>query len=219
MPEQFEQCQVQCEDSAMVKSAYHHGDLGPALIDGALVEVRKVGAEKVSLRSVASAVGVSASAAYHYFPDKDALLGAAGMAVVNLLGARMQSAFDAIQGDDPKGAEERFRAIGMAYIEFAVEEPHLFRLAFGAYCINQATHEFAELREAGVAGSLLAQSLDDLLRHGVISQEARQYGEVLAWSAVHGLAMLILENQVPLGAAPALLDAIHFSLATSEREA
>lgn len=203
----------------MVKSAYHHGDLVPALISGALEEVRKVGAEKVSLRGVASAIGVSASAAYHYFPDKDALLGATGERTFDLLGTRMQSAFDAIKGDDPKGAEERFRAIGMAYIDFAVEEPHLFRLAFGAYCINPITNGFAGLRDAGVAGSLLARALDDLLRHGVISQQARRYGEVLAWSAVHGLAMLILENQAPLAAAPSLLDAIHFSLATSEREA
>ncbi len=201
----------------MVKSSYHHGDLGPALIGGALDQVRKVGAEKVSLRGVASAIGVSASAAYHYFPDKDALLGAAGERTFGLLGTRMQSAFDAIQGDDPEGAEARFRVIGMAYIEFAVEEPHLFRLAFGAYCINPIANGFAELRETGVAGSLLARALDDLLRHGVISQQARQYGEVLAWSAVHGLAMLILENQAPLGAVPTLLDAIRFSLATSER--
>ena len=192
---------------------YHHGDLAAALVRASLEEVRQVGAEKVSLRGVAAALKVSPSAAYHYFPDKDALLGATGGAVFELFGQRMQDAFDSISGEDRQAVEARLTALAMAYINFARDEPHLFRLAFGAYCVTPIGDKFMDLSEAGLAGALLVQTLDDLQRVGVISPEARQHGEVLCWSAVHGMATLILEGHISELAIPALLNSIRFALA------
>ena len=60
--------------SETAKRAYHHGDLSEALIEQAVASVDAVGAEHVSLRAVAAAVGVSPSAAYHHFADKEALM-------------------------------------------------------------------------------------------------------------------------------------------------
>ena len=197
----------------MTKDPYHHGDLATALVEEALNQVRQVGAEKVSLRGVAATLRVSPSAAYHYFPDKDALLGATGGAVFELFGQQMQEAFDSISGEDRQGVEARLTALAMAYINFARDEPHLFRLAFGAYCVTPIGDKFMDLSEAGLAGTLLVRALDDLERLGVISPEARQHGEVLCWSAVHGMATLILEGHISELAVPALLDAIRFALA------
>jgi AcrR family transcriptional regulator len=196
----------------VIKPAYHHGDLAAALIGAALAEVRQVGAEKVSLRSVCATLKVSPSAAYHYFPDKDALLGATGGAVFELFGLRMQKAFDSIEGDDAESAEARLAALARAYIDFAIEEPHLFRLAFGAYCIYPGGAMSMDLREGGLAGILLVRALDDLERLGAISPYARKHGEVLCWSSVHGLATLILEGHISELAIPALLEAIRFAL-------
>jgi AcrR family transcriptional regulator len=212
MPEGFEQCQVRCENGQMIKAPYHHGDLAAALVGAALAEVREVGAEKVSLRSVCATLKVSPSAAYHYFPDKDTLLGATGGAVFELFGLRMQKAFDGIPGDDPESAQERLAALAQAYIDFAKEEPHLFRLAFGAYCVYPGGAMSVNLTEGGLAGELLVRALDDLERLGAISPHARAHGEVLCWSAVHGLATLILEGHISELAIPALLDAIRFAL-------
>ena len=197
----------------MTKDPYHHGDLATALVEEALNQVRQVGAEKVSLRGVAATLRVSPSAAYHYFPDKDALLGATGGAVFELFGQQMQEAFDSISGEDRQAVEARLTALAMAYINFARDEPHLFRLAFGAYCVTPIGDKFMDLSEAGLAGTLLVRALDDLERLGVISPEARQHGEVLCWSAVHGMATLILEGHISELAVPALLDAIRFALA------
>lgn len=197
----------------MTKAAYHHGDLASALVGAALEEVRRVGAEKVSLRGVAASLGVSPSAAYHYFPDKDSLLSATGGAVFELFGHRMQEAFDSIAGDDRYAAESRLNALAIAYLDFARDEPHLFRLAFGAYCVNPLRDKLVDLSEAGLAGSLLVKTLDDLERLEVISHAARKHGEVLCWSAVHGMATLILEGHISELAIPALLDAIRFALA------
>ena len=197
----------------MTKDPYHHGDLATALVEEALNQVRQVGAEKVSLRGVAATLKVSPSAAYHYFPDKDALLGATGGAVFELFGQQMQEAFDSISGENRQAVEARLTALAMAYINFARDEPHLFRLAFGAYCVTPIGDKFMDLSEAGLAGTLLVRALDDLERLGVISPEARQHGEVLCWSAVHGMATLILEGHISELAVPALLDAIRFALA------
>ena len=196
----------------MSKGTYHHGDLEAALVGAALEEVRLVGAEKISLRGVAATLNVSPSAAYHYFPDKDALLGATGAAVFELFGQRMEEAFDSISGDDRQAVEARLSALAMAYINFARNEPHLFRLAFGAYCVTPIGDKLVDLSEAGLAGGLLVKALDDLERLGAISPEARQYGEVLCWSAVHGMATLILEGHISELAVPAFLDAIRFAL-------
>ena len=57
---------------------YHHGDLQAALTDSAIDLVRKTGPDHLSLRAVAEQVGVSPSAVYHYFPDKDSLISAVG---------------------------------------------------------------------------------------------------------------------------------------------
>lgn len=196
----------------MQKAAYHHGDLEAALVTAALQQIREVGAEKVSLRGVAATLDVSPSAAYHYFPDKDALLGATGGAVFELFGQRMQAAFESIPGDDRQAVERRLAALAMAYLDFAKQEPNLFRLAFGAFCINPITDNLVDLSQGGLAGTLLVKALDDLERLGVISSEAREHGEVLCWSAVHGMATLIMEGHISESAIPALLDAIRFAL-------
>lgn len=196
----------------MSKGTYHHGDLEAALVGAALEEVRLVGAEKISLRGVAATLNVSPSAAYHYFPDKDALLGATGGAVFELFGQRMQEAFDSVSGDDRRAIEARLSALAMAYINFARNEPHLFRLAFGAYCVSPISDNLMDLSEAGLAGTLLVKALDDLERVGAISPEARQHGEILCWTAVHGMATLILEGHISELAVPAFLDAIRFAL-------
>jgi AcrR family transcriptional regulator len=212
LPEGFEQCQVRCENDQMSKTSYHHGDLAAALVGAAVAEVRAVGAEKVSLRSVCATLNVSPSAAYHYFPDKDALLGATGGAVFELFGQRMQEAFDSVVGDDAESAQERLTTLAQGYIDFALEEPHLFRLAFGAYCVSPVGDTFMDLGRGGLAGNLLVTALDDLERLDVISPQARQFGEVLCWSSVHGLATLILEGHISELAIPTLLDALRFAL-------
>jgi AcrR family transcriptional regulator len=203
----------------MAKDNYHHGDLAAALVATAMAEVRQIGAEKVSLRSVCATLKVSPSAAYHYFPDKDALLGATGGAVFELFGERMQEAFDSVEGSDVESAQARLVALAMSYIDFARTEPHLFRLAFGAYCVAPTGDKLMDLSEAGLAGNLLVTALDDLEKLGAISPFARLHGEVLCWSAVHGLATLILEGHISELAIPSLLDAIRFALAMDGKAA
>src|SRR5437763_17148476 len=106
---------------------YHHGALEHALVDEAVRQVRERGTDQVSLRGIAQIIGVSPSAAYQHFPDKAALLQAVCDAGIDELGQRMQAAVDAVSEEGDAGAVGRLQAVGRAYVEFAQQEPHLFR--------------------------------------------------------------------------------------------
>ena len=59
---------------AAAKASYHHGNLENALVGAAITLVRKYGPDQLSLRAVSAEIGVSPSAGYHHFRDKDALV-------------------------------------------------------------------------------------------------------------------------------------------------
>jgi AcrR family transcriptional regulator len=180
-----------------VKAAYHHGDLRAALLTEALDRVRSQGADVVSLRGVAHAVGVSPSAAYHHFPDKDALLGAAAEQAMAELDRRMAQAWDDAAGDDDGAAVGRLQGLGRAYVRFALEEPHLFRHAFGAHADRHGLHTSEDLeakRADSLAYRLLCQALDDVDAHGLLPPGVREGLDLVTWTTVHGFACLVLEG-------------------------
>jgi AcrR family transcriptional regulator len=138
------------------KVGYHHGDLEQALITEARSLVSQYGVEKISLREIASNIGVSPSAAYHHFNDKEALLAAVAKAAFEELGQEMKSAVYKYPGKGLLSARRRFRATGESYVRFALNNRNLFLLAFGPYC----QHELNP-KEETLAWRLLVQSLNE----------------------------------------------------------
>lgn len=201
------------------RQSYHHGNLQQALILAAKKMVREEGAEHLSLRAVASEVGVSPSAAYHYFPDKDALIGGVGDLLFDELADLQAARVKLHPGEDGEAARQRFRALGKAYFDWAVTEPNLFRLMFGAFCSMEENDGSQVRREASRAWQLLRSGLDDLLAAGAMNPSMRPYGEILSWSAVHGASALIIEGHLPKEAFESVLDALHFSLGVTTGEA
>jgi AcrR family transcriptional regulator len=173
--------------------SYHHGDLRKALLDEAFAVMRRGGADAVSLRAVAGAVGVSPSAAYHHFPDKDALLVAVGDLCSELFDRRMISAAASVRGDSDAAAVKRFVALGRAYIDFAQEEPHLFRHLFGELCAGTSPIASGE----SPAFDALLGALDVLAQRGLLRPGAREGLELVAWSCVHGFAVLATAGLLP----------------------
>ena len=186
------------------RSQYHHGDLRNALLAAALKLVAKRGVEGFSLREAARAVGVSAAAAYRHFEDKSALLSALALEGLVRLAARMEEAVARAPGAPGTAARAvaELSAIGETYVEFAVANPSHFRVMFGPWC------EHPDLSDPppGVfpAGrdpyQLLVATLDGMVRTGAIAPAARQGAEFPAWSSVHGLATLLVEEALPLDA-------------------
>lgn len=93
---------------AILKTSYHHGDLESALVEAAISLVRKYGPDHLSLRAVSAEVGVSPSASYHYFQDKDSLVSAVGNTLFEQLAEIQEQAISKIKGGGARGAKERF---------------------------------------------------------------------------------------------------------------
>lgn len=192
---------------------YHHGDLERALVEEALAQVRARGADEVSLRQVAQAVGVSPSAAYAHFPDKQALLVAVGNAGKEVMDGRIIAANEAVTGDGDAAAVERFRATGRAYVAFAVEESHLFRHMFGPACVMQRQHEArggggGGPAEESVSYRMLNSGLDDLEARGLLRHGVREGLDLAAWTMVHGFSALVLDGFLPIEAGEILVDTL-----------
>jgi AcrR family transcriptional regulator len=184
--------------SGQHRSSYHHGDLPNALTDAATEMARQGGPDAVVLRAAAREAGVSAAAAYRHFADHGELLHAVQLRALDALAAAMQASLDS--GDPlPDPAQEsvrQFRALGAAYIRFALADPGLFRTAFCRP--DQPVADAAAKFAARSPFALLASVLDDLVRLGVLDPSRRQGAEIAAWSAVHGLATLLVDGPLAL---------------------
>ena len=193
-------CQHEC--MSQTREAYHHGDLRNALIASAVRLIEQGGEAAFSLREAARDVGVSANAAYRHFDDKSALLAAAAAGGLEQLASRMMKAMDraAESGNKERRAIARFKAVGRAYVEFAMAHPELFRLMFsgsGVACLDVGVASVA----TPTPWELLGRSLDALVTDGLLPADRRAGAELKAWSVVHGFASLALagHSAVPTG--------------------
>ncbi|MFJ3881344.1 TetR/AcrR family transcriptional regulator [Streptomyces sp. NPDC090077] len=179
------------------RSTYRHGNLRSALLEAALELAREGGPDAVSLREVTRRAGVSPNAAYRHFADRGALVHGVSQAAMARVALAMEAEIDGLPAapDPAEGARARFRAVGTGYIRFAVTEPGWFRTAF--HVPADMTYA-ADATAAGAGGltpfELLGASLDGLVETGVLPEARRPGAEFLAWSAVHGLASLIIDG-------------------------
>lgn len=144
--------------------------------------------------------GVSNSAAYRHYSDRDALLDA----VTDYAIARMTDAMTArlsavpTRGPKAKRALGRLRATGQGYVDFALAEPGLFRTAFAHK--DPDSHSRPAYRNGGDEAEahhpfqILIRCLDDLVAAGALSPERRDGLDEAAWAAVHGLSTLFIDG-------------------------
>ncbi|GCD93239.1 TetR/AcrR family transcriptional regulator [Embleya hyalina] len=186
---------------------YHHGELRDALLDAAETLVHERGVEGWSLREASARVGVSPSAAYHHFASRDALVRALSERVLARLGERMSAAagHEPERGSEPDSEsdsepdaepdsdpQERLVAVGRSYVRWALEEPAVARLAFGAGATDPDTSISPHPHD------VLDAELDRLVDAGCLGVSARPGAEFVVWAAVHGLATLLADGLVSL---------------------
>jgi AcrR family transcriptional regulator len=167
--------------SSEPQRSYHHGDLRNGLLDAArcILEEQSLGA--LTLRAVARRAGVSHAAPYRHFPNHEALLVELSVEGFNEL---RQYIVEAAKMVGPES--DRIANIGAAYMRFVAKRPAVARLMFGSQLPNR--DKFPALGQAADAiGNEIGSSLHD-----------SNLG-LAVWSAVHGLAMLVLENVIDLG--------------------
>ncbi|EWT01968.1 TetR family transcriptional regulator [Intrasporangium oryzae NRRL B-24470] len=175
------------------------GDLKATLLAHGIALARAGGPAAVSLRDVQRRAGVSNTAAYRHYADREALL----VAISAHASAEMARTMEAEMAEIPttsdraEAARARFRATGSAYLHFALSEPGLFAVAF----LPEAHPRQPEAPPPEARGDsglgpfqLVQQCIDELVEAGALAPELRGYTDVAAWAAVHGLANLLLEG-------------------------
>ena len=113
------------------RKPYHHGALHSALVEASIALAREGGPDRVILREAARAAGVSHSAAYRHFADRDALLAEVSRFARHELAAEMRRRVNRTK--DPR---QRLQAVGMAYVDFAEPArtvPHRVHVAPGHF--------------------------------------------------------------------------------------
>jgi AcrR family transcriptional regulator len=176
------------------RPTYHHGDLRNSLIRAALALVAERGVEGFSLREAARTVGVSASACYRHFADREELLAAVAHEGLDTLAEQMRAAAEAHPGADAFDAVQRFWDYSSAYLHFALEHPMHFRVM---HAVPKSEHSRDLMLPRSPA--MLAQGgMDALVAAGVVAPEAAGRALLACWTSVHGLASLAVGGQLPL---------------------
>jgi len=170
------------------KNSYHHGNLAESLLDAVDEIATQFGLEAVTLRACAKLVGVSPSSAFRHYADKRALFTA--FATRALL--QLSDAMSAAKAQAEKEGTNAFKAVGLAYVEFAIDKPAFFRAMWREEAIYTKDSHYQAA--AGTLSSYLtggfANTIEDTDPENFSPQE------LLAWSSVHGLANLLVDGPV-----------------------
>ncbi|MBB5153316.1 TetR/AcrR family transcriptional regulator [Saccharopolyspora phatthalungensis] len=124
-------------------SGHHHGDLRRALEQAALELVATKGISGFTMAEASRRAGVSVAAPYKHYPDRDALLAALGVRAYTEQRQQYRAAM--ADATDPG---DQLAAFAAAYVQFAADQPALFKLTFAAGLDKE---RFPALDEAGQA--------------------------------------------------------------------
>lgn len=167
---------------------YHHGDLPRAMLSEAVRTIQRRGIDSLTLRSVGEKLGVSRTALYRHFANKEALLGAVAAEGFRRLRQELFDAWD-------RGGRGRagFEAMGAAYIHFAVRHPSHYRVMFGG-ALARGDAALPPQDQSADAFGVLVDALVELQAGGIASTHEAHQLALFVWSVVHGVAMLALDG-------------------------
>jgi AcrR family transcriptional regulator len=168
------------------------------------------GPDAVTMRQLAAELGVSPMTPYRYFQDKDDILAAVRTNGFNRFAEALETARASAKGGRATGA-----AVGEAYVTFAFEHPHTYKLMFD---LNQPHEEnYPELVAAGQrARATMSAWVKDQRGDDALMGDPEQIGTMF-WASTHGAVVLELAGKLPAGAARELHHALAATLAKGLR--
>ncbi|WP_431958050.1 TetR/AcrR family transcriptional regulator [Nocardia lijiangensis] len=175
-------------------TSYHHGDLPNALVRAAVELLEEGGAAELSLRAAARRAGVSTAAPYRHFADRNALLSAVAAVGYRELATSLAAAHPA------PATAEGLAATAIAYVQFALTRPGMFRAMFAEPCDPNSPERVAA-----------AEAINDYVKSIVRQAFPTADPDAMAgavWALVHGLAFLHLDGKFDASSAEAVADRV-----------
>ena len=175
-------------------SDYHHGDLVHAAVTSARNLVDREGLNSLGIRRVAEVVGVTPAALYRHFENLEQLKAEVSAQARIELGEFMRIRRDRVTASRSKARQAilRFESLGESYVDYARKYPRLFEIAF-LHCDEKPISEFSDS-----AWLLLQQAIDELDEAGLLDRKIKSAAPMIAWSSVHGLAVLVAQRTIAL---------------------
>lgn len=156
-------------------------DIKSRIVSAARALYFERGPDAVTMRAVAERVGVTATALYRHFPDKDAILREVVGEGSRLLGSHL---FRALEAPTPL---ERLRATAFAYLDFALAQPQAYRALFEPAGEDDASPMHAQ---RGAVRRFLRDRVREAMDAGVIAPGDPDGTALTVWALLHGLASL-----------------------------
>jgi len=175
----------------MPSKKYHHGDLKNALIKAGVEILAKEGVDGLSLRKVAQHAGVSHSAPYAHFPDKQSLIAAISTEGFNQLYAELEAAISPYKKNPKKQLIEGAKA----YVRFAEKNTDTFKIMFSGVLEKEKDYpSFVEI--SSKTFKLVVDVIQACQDAGILPTAPADLMAVSVWGQIHGVLSLALEGQV-----------------------
>lgn len=172
----------------MPTDKYHHGDLRESLIKMGLKLYNEEGAEKFSLRKVATLCNVSHAAPYKHFKSKEDLINS----MLEYVFSNFEESLYEIAEKYKDNPHKRIIEVGKKYVWFMVENPDYLKFAFGGNCKSGIIIEENKLGDVDDGSfNIFKMCAVDFLKSMNIREEEYAQDIIAMWSMVHGLATML----------------------------
>ena len=175
----------------ITKTKYHHGDLRKSLVSTASDMVAEAGIEGLSLRKLAEKIGVSRTAAYHHFTDKNDLL----CAIAEQAFERWHQISSEIFTQETLSNVDKYRNFVHAYIGFANDNPSLYELMFGRVIWKENNSTTTLKNIAYTCFNYQVEMIKLWQEQGIINGEENTLRLAqVSWATLHGIARLVIDG-------------------------
>jgi len=178
----------------MAKATYHHGEVREACVRAAIELLEDGGETALSLRAVARQVGVSPAAPYRHYADREALVSAVAAVGYRDLAEQLAAAHPS------PSTPQQLAGVAIAYVQFALDRPALFRIMFGEPCDRDNDERVA-------ATAAVSLYLREIVARAFPDAEAEAMATAI-WALVHGLAFLLLDGKLDAPTPSAVADRV-----------
>ena len=174
----------------MIKNEYHHGNLKEEFLKIAFDVIAQEDIDKLTLKVLADATGTTRTAIYKHFKSKDDLI----EKIIEVGFEQFDNKVSPTLGDKDKPLIDRFYISGKLYIEFAKENPNLYRLLFGKKYAH-IRDEIMSIKDDDCSGfGALKLAVEEGQESGILKKDSSYKQTIVIWSSLHGLASLLIDG-------------------------